>query len=328
MGFFKRHWYTFFRFASIRKLFNVFLVILQMLFKSRMVRGFPVMLKIESANLCNLKCLGCRSGNPSELVSFPAGILSFETFKKVIDEMGPYLFNINLYLWGDPLMNKQVDQLIGYASSKNIGVTLSTNMHSLSKELAKRIVKSGLTRLIVGIDGMSQKSYGKVRIGGDFNKAMNNLKIFLKIKEGYGSKWPMVEWQYIYTRFNAHEIESAKLLAKQLNVDYFTLIPDWCSRFDNSPFKEVQRTKKSILPCFWLWLCASIQWDGTVFPCCHTAKRSDEISKFGNIEDNDFKSIYNNESFILARQGRKKKIRYRDIKIICQKCRTPPVFSE
>ena len=53
--------------------------------------------------------------------------------------------------------------------------------------------------------------------------------------------------------------------------------------------------------CSWLYRTVFINWDGGVSPCCNYYT-GDKTSDFGNLNDQSFRNIWNNQSYTLARQ--------------------------
>lgn len=72
-------------------------------------------------------------------------MLDFELFKRVIDEIGVGLRELNLFNWGEPFLNKDILNMIAYARSKNQNVRIATssNLNYLTEELAENLVRSG-----------------------------------------------------------------------------------------------------------------------------------------------------------------------------------------
>ena len=57
-------------------------------------------------------------------MEFPSGNLSPENFKIIIEKMSKYLLEIVFYIWGEPLMNKKLPELIRIAHDYNISVII------------------------------------------------------------------------------------------------------------------------------------------------------------------------------------------------------------
>jgi len=91
-------------------------------------------------------------------------------FEKVIDESAWHLLYLTLYFQGEPYLNKKFHHMVRYASVRNIYTATSTNAHFLDDETARATVESGLNRIIISLDGVTQKSYSAYRIGGQLAK--------------------------------------------------------------------------------------------------------------------------------------------------------------
>ena len=104
---------------------------------------------------------------------------------------------VQLYEIGEPLHHAQVIDCIRYSHANNYATVISSTL-SIQKpdEFWKDLVASGLDRLIVAIDGITQSVYQKYRRKGDLELVMCNLKKIVSHKKLIGSKL-IVEWQMI-----------------------------------------------------------------------------------------------------------------------------------
>ena len=75
--------------------------------------GLPVSYSIEPTNHCNLKCHECPSG--LGILTRPLGLLKFNNFKKIIDEISKTGFYVQLFFQGEPFINKELPGMISYA---------------------------------------------------------------------------------------------------------------------------------------------------------------------------------------------------------------------
>jgi radical SAM protein with 4Fe4S-binding SPASM domain len=150
-------------------------------------------------------------------------MMPLSTFKKIIDETGKYLISIDLFNWGEPLLNKDIYEMIAYAHGRNIVTSVSTNFQHFSEEHAEKLISSGLDILILSIDGASQESYEKYRVGGDFRKIIENISLLVNKKKERGSRHPYICWQFLVMKHNEHEVEAARRMARELGIDHITI---------------------------------------------------------------------------------------------------------
>lgn len=294
---FDRHFRIQLKYLTVKKFFNILTALTEYLFCARKLKSKPFLLKIEPSSFCNLKCLGCRTGVED---NFKDGTMPLERYKEIIDELGSSLIEVVLYLWGEPLINKKIIEMVSYASEKNIGSVISTNVHFLTKEVSEGLVRAKLDKLIVCIDGLDQETYEDIRAGGNLEVVMKNFYTLLETRKESGARYPLVEWQFIRTDSNEHQIEEARALAAKKGVDVFTVMEDLSKRRDQKN-KSTSGSKKSLLDkrCPWLWFALAVQWDGSIYPCCHYAR--DEKNRFGQMSETSLCESWNSDPFLKSR---------------------------
>lgn len=110
--------------------------------------------------------------------------------------------------------------MVSYATKHNIYSAKSSSIHYLTDANCKKRIESGLSRLVISIDGVSQGSHGKYRIGGKRDKVIDGTKNMIKWKKATGSKTPFIIWEFIVFGNNEGDIEEIRQLAKEVGVDY------------------------------------------------------------------------------------------------------------
>lgn len=279
----------------------------------------PTVIVLDTNNICNLKCPLC----PSRInkLKYKKGSMSFDTFKTIINKM-PSLKEISFYNWGEPFLNPHIFDMLKYAEDNKIKTILSSNL-SLQKdeEFFKKIIQSRLNTLIVSLDGASQESYSKYRIGGNFDLVISNVKKLTTIKRYLQSSVPIIIWQFIVNRYNEHEIEQAKKMADNLGILFMTAKIGLSDDLPDLNFGEDVEVRKNYwLPknreyiyqyyigrhkyplyettCKQLFRTLIINYDGKVFPCCWV---TNEDNSFGNLAKEAFNDIWNNDIYRYSR---------------------------
>jgi radical SAM protein with 4Fe4S-binding SPASM domain len=300
------------RLDLIQKADNFALIEKQKLNREEYISGYPYWLTIDPSNFCTLKCPFCPTGQGRN--SRTKAILSLDNFKQIIDELGPYLIHIDFCNWGEPLTNKQIFEMIKFAKQYNIDTKLDSNFNQLNEEDIENLVLSGLDKLIVSIDGASPQTYSKYRVGGDFNRVMDNLKFLLEKKRQLNKTHPYICWQFLVFRHNEHEIELVKQIGRDLGVEVgitkaFIGNNQWIPQ--NSDYSHYQKekikngytsehfNKLQEAICNWPWEAIVINPNGSVSACCSV---EDEKDDFGNIFQQPFRKIWNNEKYRTARR--------------------------
>lgn len=280
----------------------------------------PFILNIEPGNICNLKCPLCPTG--AQEPGMKKGFLSLDLFKQIFGQLKDSLTSINLYSWGEPLLNKDFIPMIKYAkrASRGIRITTSTNLNVKDNYLLADLISSGIDEIIVSCDGASPETYSRYRVGGDFKLVIDNLR-YLARKKKESAVGTLIVWNFIVFKHNEAEIDKAKRMAKEIGVEFRTglmrtsmkdeiLMPHkesigrdkhWIP--DDPRYSAYDKvnltTKKIIRTCRKPWQEISINWNGLVFPCCAVYG---EKYNLGDASKDSLKAIWNNPRFVSVRR--------------------------
>jgi|WetSurMetagenome_2_1015567.scaffolds.fasta_scaffold06124_7 radical SAM protein with 4Fe4S-binding SPASM domain len=261
----------------------------------------PFAVSIELTNHCNLQCPCCTTG--SGILKRSKGFMDINTAEKIADSLKDYVLSANLYFQGEPMLHPQFFEIVEIL--KGLHGTISTNGHFLSRENCRKLAQSGLKKIIVSYDGVSQDTYSTYRKGGDINKVTEGIKCLAEeIKKR--KRAPAIELLFLYGRHNGHEIKEAEAFARSVNALFSVKsmqvlnpedIEQWIppetrlSRYVKAgDFYELRRGPKR--GCIRVWTTAVITWDGNVIPCCYD---KDAVFTFGNLNDRPLHEIWNSK---------------------------------
>ena len=179
--------------------------------------GMPKMITLEPTNHCNLKCPLCPTGLGDTSVAY--GLFKLDNFKNVVDVFSKWAQTVQLYSWGEPLLNKSFVEMIRYASQKpyKIRSVTSVNLNAITDEQIKGLLNSNLDALHLSIDGTTQEVYEKYRIGGNLEMVFSNLKKLITEKNASKSNTKVI-WDFIVMKQNEHQVEEAKKMAKGFGI--------------------------------------------------------------------------------------------------------------
>ena len=276
--------------------------------KRAFIFGMPPAIGIELTNHCNLRCPECASG--SGAMKRERGFMDIELFNKIISQLRPYLWNINLYFQGEPLLHPAFSSFIKNCGS--IKSVISTNGHFLSVENSEKIVKSGLGKLIISLDGFNQETYSAYRIGGNVETVLEGIRNISVAKKSHKSSLK-IEIQILVNRLNEHQIPQMRKLAAEFNASlklksmqiisrnsFETWLPGR-SKFRRYEINDGAYTIRNKLPgrCARLWLNPVVSWNGKVLPCCFD-KDADHV--MGDLNQESFNEIWNGSKYRLFRR--------------------------
>jgi MoaA/NifB/PqqE/SkfB family radical SAM enzyme len=119
---------------------------------------------------CNLRCVKCHFWKSDNHKS-----VSFEKCKTIIDSLsriGDRPFEIN-FGGGEPLLVDRIVELIAYAVKKGLNPALSTNATLITRQMAKKLARSGLSRLSISLDSLDEKTHDTITgVHGSYKKVM------------------------------------------------------------------------------------------------------------------------------------------------------------
>jgi radical SAM protein with 4Fe4S-binding SPASM domain len=303
---------------SFRKLLNLYLLrqsyFFSVLTKKNKHIGFPAAISVEPTDQCNLRCPECPSG--LGVLTRKAGFIGWETYTSIIDQFKKYGISLNLYFQGEPFLHANLLQMITYAAKSNIYTSISTNGQLLNSFPPEELINSGLNRLIISADGLSQESYEKYRIGGRLDRVVEGMQKLSGKKRELRAMNPFIVLQFIVWRHNEHELihvkkwagengaESIELKTAQVsyNKDINSVLPlnVKFNRYSTNASGEI--VLKSSIPneCWKMWHSCVMTWDGNIVPCCFD---KDANYKMGNIRNEAFNFIWNNAKYNQFREG-------------------------
>lgn len=275
------------------------------LLRKPIIWGSPYTVTIEPTNRCNLQCPECPSGN-GEMVR-PLGILDFDRYKTIVDELADRTFYLQLFFQGEPFINNRLVDMIRYARRSRIYVSVSTNAHFITAGIASKLVDSKLDKLIVSIDGLSEESYRNYRVGGSLEKVHEALRNLQDVRRSAKSSMEVV-LQFLVTKQNEHEIAELHELAKQYDatvalktIQVYSI--ESAERFlpDNEHYRrysikdgELITKSKMKNQCVRLWERSVITWDGVVVPCCFDKNAEHPL---GSVDKKSFHEIWQNGEY-------------------------------
>lgn len=302
------------RHATVRKIANWLRVERDFRRRALVCSGRPYALVLDTNNVCNLRCPLCPTG--ISVTDRTKGRIPMDTFEHIIDHVGGDVFMLALHNWGEPLLNRQIFDMVAYAHEANLGTVISTNGTVMRAGDPERLATCGLDHLIFSVDGVSQDVYATYRVGGDVAQVFEHMRTMVAAKRRLHSRLPLIEWQFLVRRGNEHEVPLARRLAREIGVDILkfaplgimlgnatrpfdhTLVDEWLTPTAPDAIASHKRDYLIHEPCFWLWKSAVINCDATVAPCCWLSKTTGD---FGALEDETFDAIWNSPRYQSAR---------------------------
>ncbi|SCZ09451.1 radical SAM protein [Alkaliphilus peptidifermentans] len=243
----------------------------------------------EITNKCQMNCIHCcnehrRTGED----------ISLEDAIKKVGELSKKNVSKIIFTGGDPLLYKDIFDLIEYVNKFNIKVCISTN-GMLLDDYYNEIITVSPEKIIIGLDGLSESTHDKFRGCEDaFTKVIKGVENLIPHKS------IKIELHSIVSKMNIHEIEQIiefsktkdiKLnLANLLEIENKPLIKDYIltnedynlylDEINSEKHEHVRhiRKKKGLLEkCFAGSKIIGIRADGIYTPCIWLSNYTQEF---------------------------------------------------
>jgi radical SAM protein with 4Fe4S-binding SPASM domain len=245
------------------------------------------------------------------------GHMSLENFTSIVDQIYRHTMVLNLYMQGEPYLNKELPQMIAYAKSKNLFVSLSTNAQRLPE-----LGKGGLPHhLIVSVDGATQERYVAYRKGGELSAVQEFVSVVADWKKKNKRGLPFLELQFLVHRKNETEVQATKELFKGQYDRFVTKSMQIINDENKAEFtpqaSSRNRYAKDVAMgrgCYKMLSSSVITQDGQLALCC-----MDKNAEFvrGNMFQEGYLKLLQNEE---ARSYRKMLIDKKSKLAICSNC--------
>jgi AdoMet-dependent heme synthase len=172
--------------------------------------GYPYHVVWEVTTRCNLNCTHCYASS----VASPQAELSTAEGKKLLDQIA---LNDELRMivitGGEPLLRKDIFQIIEYAGKLGFKIIFSTNGTLLTPEMAKDLARLGVANFSISLDGFTAACHESIRrVPGSFQKALDGLKAAAQTKA-------VVQINFTAQQQNLAELPGVIDLSESLGVD-------------------------------------------------------------------------------------------------------------
>ena len=177
-------------------------------------------LHIEPSFLCHLRCECCGPDHPRTSSRPGPHLLTASRFGEVLADLEAHQITVRHVTFegrGEPLHHPDLPSMIREAKSRLGAQTQVVTNGNASLE--SELVRSGLDKLVVSVDGATSDSYLRYRRGGDFDRALTFMTSVVSTRKHPAR--PYVVWKYILFEWNDsdQEIRQAAQLAGEIGVN-------------------------------------------------------------------------------------------------------------
>ena len=253
--------------------------------------NFPSHVEFELTNHCNLRCIMC----PHHIMKRPKGYMTWETFKRAVDECRGHVKTSYLHQIGEPLLHRDVIKFINYASEASIRTSISTNCMLLKERISIGLLGSRLSEIVLCIDSLKADNLKKIRPGAELVDIIENIARFVRLRNLLNRKMKVIV-QMIAMKENEDEHDRFKKLFSVDGVDEaqvkgYSTFAGAMSKGESPPSRLVTCSKP--------FNSLTVQWNGDLVTCC---RDFDGVTKMGNVNKTTITEIWNSEEYAALRK--------------------------
>ena len=174
----------------------------------------PRSLYLETTNRCDSKCQTCIRTFQS--LEPPADLTLVQV--KAIAEQFPVLERVVLHGIGEPLLNREIFEIVAYLKSRAATVLFNSDAISLTPGRALKLIDSGLDEYRVSMDAATPETYRRIRGVDQFERVVANVGRLVELEQESGRVAPRVSLWFTASRVNLAELPAFVRLAASLGV--------------------------------------------------------------------------------------------------------------
>jgi len=303
---------------------------------------YPIYAEISPSGSCNHRCVYCAL----DFMEYEPRFLDTELLKQRLSEMAALGLKSVMYAGeGEPLLHKDIGDIILHTKKVGIDVAVTTNGVLLNESLVDKTLES-ITWIKVSISGATKETYAKIHrtSSNDFERVLKNMRYAVQVRNDNGYL-TVLGMQLLLLPENWNEAVPLAQKAKDIGVDYLVVKPysqhplsktnvyknigyrdyfhlsDKLEELNDKNFSVIFRKQtmkkwdddhRKYKHCLALPFWSYIDAGGNVWGCsCYLG---DERFYYGNIYKNTFAEIWGGKQ-------RKKSLDWVDTKLDTSQCR-------
>ncbi len=260
---------------------------------------------------CNLACPMCARTHLAD--EGPVKTMSLESFEFLAGRLPASVERVAIAGLGEPLLNRDLPNMVGALTSLGLGSVLYTNATLLTPEVSRRLVMADLSGIVIPMDGATPATYERHRKNADFAVTIENVRQLLAAKREAESDL-FVELQMLRLPGTEGELDAWRRMWTVPGVDALRYKPDHMGAGPGA--ESAAATARGVCPMLWRGP-ATVDVEGNVYPCC---VQSPENVILGNLYGQEMGHIWNGAA---ARDMRRQFVRTRRKLESCKGCLIP-----
>ena len=236
----------------------------------------PTSGQIMPIESCNLKCIQCPFHSQDNSFDFNKNRirepvktqLSLDHVEKFLNDFSHGAL-LRIVGYGEPALYPHLIDLVKIIRKWNLQAQIATNGLLMTKELLLKLAEAGLDQIDFSIDANNKEDYAKIRINGDFDVLLNNLRATRELKTSGKTDWRIgINYSFINPSDNIEENEKKALKIFSPYVDYISFRTAFTDCYTEGYLEALGITENPFpKECYDLLCGPVLDVDGTVYPC-------------------------------------------------------------
>lgn len=187
--------------------------------------NLPIYMDFNTLNRCNVSCKMCPPAIRFDVMGKkrdPYYRLTLDEYKKITKGMRVETAHF-VGAYAEPLLNKEIFDLIEYAKSQGAFTAITTN-GTVVGHFVDKIISSGLDMMTLSLHGATRETAQFIMEKSDFDKIIAGMKKLKKARKEAKISKPCVHVNYVVQKENIHEMPDFVDLAEDIGVDHVNFI--------------------------------------------------------------------------------------------------------
>jgi GTP 3',8-cyclase len=183
---------------------------------------YPVYMGISPSGFCNHRCTFCAL----DFMKYQKRYLKTSILKERLSELRNLGLKSIMYAGeGEPLLHKDIIDIINHTKKVGIDIAITTNGLQLTESFAESTL-SKISWIKVSINAGTSNTYAKIHRTkpDDFDKVIKNMSYAAEIKQENGYKCTL-GMQLLLLPENQHETVLLAEIARDIGMDYLVVKP-------------------------------------------------------------------------------------------------------
>ena len=174
---------------------------------------------IDISGGCNLRCISCPRATRHDQHP-PMGFMDAATFGQVLDKIlreDPFVGNVQLYQWGEPLLNPQLPEIIRIAGTRGVQCAISSNLN-VNRDLAP-IIEARPAWFRISVSG-TVGEYEKTHTGARWETLVEKMEELSSLRNKLNPEMKTEVFYHLYKNNRGESLDTVRTICARLGFEF------------------------------------------------------------------------------------------------------------